>query len=57
MAIRVLYSEDPVIAELQRKRDQQHELMCMALNDSDKEMAKRYADKAEEYQRQIRELL
>lgn len=55
MAIRVNYSTDPILARLQRKRDQAHEMMCMALNDNDKVMTEKYRKEAESYQAQIRE--
>jgi hypothetical protein len=56
MAIRVNYSSDPTIARLQRKRDQAHEMMCLALNDRDKEAAEKYRKQAEEYRQLILEL-
>lgn len=55
MAIRVNYSTDPYIARLQRKRDQQHELMCLALIDGDKEAAKRHEQEAEQLKQAIRD--
>lgn len=57
MTIKVNYSSDPEVARLQRKRDQAHELMCLALNDFDKEAGEKYRKEAEGYQQQIRELM
>lgn len=55
MAIRVNYSKDPVIARLQRKRDQAWELAGEARQQHDAEAEKKYMAEAEEWNQKIRE--
>jgi hypothetical protein len=57
MAIKVNYSKDPVIARLQRKWDQESEMMCLALQDGDKVDAEDHKAKMHEIKKQISELL
>ncbi|MCK9568809.1 hypothetical protein M0R72_07710 [Candidatus Pacearchaeota archaeon] len=55
MAIKVRYSQDPYIARLQRKFNQESELMCLALQDNDKADAKLHQQKMEDYRQQLKE--
>ena len=56
VAIRTNYSSDPVIARLQRKRDQAWELAGEARQQQDKQAEAKYMAEAEKYKAQIREL-
>lgn len=56
MTIKVNYSKDPVIARLQRKWDQESEMMCLALQDGDKEDAENHRAKMKEIRDQVLEL-
>jgi len=55
MASRFNYSQDPAIARLQRKLNQEPELMCLALQDNDKTDAEKHRQAMEDYRRQLRE--
>jgi hypothetical protein len=54
MAIKRNYSSVPEIARLQRKFDQESELMCLALQDNDKTGAEEHRRRVEEYREQLR---
>jgi hypothetical protein len=55
MALRCNYSQDPVVARLQRKFNQESELMCLALQDNDKTDAEKHKQNMEEYRSQLKE--